>query len=111
MYELLGVRTETAFMNSWGIGIGLGQVQDAQSVIVSACEAVLVLTVLELLWLQQNGTWLEQYVDFASIFAAAVRPAGGAVDGDGRAKRPGFLQRFYTWRVCERYAAFANALT
>ena len=85
--------------------------QDAQSVIVSACEAVLVLTVLELLWLQQNGTWLEQYTDFASIFAAAVRPAGDTADGDGRAKRPGFMHRFYTWRVCERYAAFANALT
>jgi hypothetical protein len=91
------------------VGVGLGQVQDARGVLVTALEAVAVVTVLELLWLQTNGTWLEQYVDFASVFAAALAPTAAADDAGG-AKRVGFLHRFRTYRVCERYATFANAL-
>jgi hypothetical protein len=108
IYELLGTRAEADFMSSWGIGVGLGQVQDMKGVLVSAMEAVLVLTVLEMLWLQSNSTWMESMTDFASVYAAALMDGVG---NDGKAEKRGFLRRFKTYRVCERYAAFANALT
>ena len=104
VYKLLGVRAENDFISSWGIGVGVGQAQDVRALMISALEAVVAMTLLELLWLQSNGAWIEEYVDFASIYAAAqAQPAVGG-------KRP-FMQRFHVYRVCKRYAGFANGLT
>ncbi len=91
--------------------MGLGQLQDARGVLIAAVEAVLVLSILEMLWLQSNSTWIETYVDFASVYAAALVPEAKDAAGAAKPKHLGFLHRFRTYRVCERYAAFANALT
>ena len=45
---------------------------DAQGVVVSAMQALLVMTILEALWLVANGNWLESYVDFVSVHATVL---------------------------------------
>lgn len=42
------------------------------SIIVTAGEAILVVTVLEALWLVQNGNWLENYIDNVSVQATVL---------------------------------------
>jgi len=71
-YNLLGAAATQSFTNSWGIGVAFGQANDASGVVMSAVEAALVLTVLEVLWLAQNSNWLETYVDCVSVQATIV---------------------------------------
>ena len=77
VYNLLGPAATASFSNSWGIGVGLGQLNDASSLVVTVAEALLVVTVLEMLWLVQNGNWMETYVDTMSVQAAVVVADGG----------------------------------
>ena len=55
VYNLLGSRAYSDFTNSWGVGIGMGQVSDARGVIVAALHSLLLMAILELLWLIPNG--------------------------------------------------------
>lgn len=66
--------------------------------LVAAGETILVLTILELLWLIQNQTWLETNLDFASVYAASFSEAAAA------GARPTIS------RVCARYTRFFNAV-
>jgi hypothetical protein len=72
-YNLLGPAATRDFSNSWGIGVALGQANDAQGVVTSALQAALLLTILEALWLVPNGRWLEGYVDFVSVQATVAQ--------------------------------------
>ena len=92
------------------MGVGLGQAQDAQSIVIAALEAAAVLTVLELLWLESNVTWLEQFVDFASVIAASKTVEPATADGKAPARRMrGNPLRLL--QVCHSYNIFANAVS
>ena len=67
VYNLLGVKAERDFTRSWGVGVGLSQLSDAQALIVSTLQALAVVTVLEMLWLVRNASWHETLVEFASV--------------------------------------------
>ena len=71
-YNLLGPAATARFSNSWGIGVALGQANDARGLLLSALQAALVVTVIEALWLVPNGGWLETYVDSVSVQATTV---------------------------------------
>jgi hypothetical protein len=73
VYNLLGAKAFEDFTTGWGIGVGLGQLNDAKGLLTAALQAALLLTVLEALWLQPNGSWLESYVDFASVQATVAQ--------------------------------------
>ena len=73
VYNLLGAAAFRDFSNSWGIGVALGQANDAQGVVTSAMQAALLLTILEALWLVPNGRWLEGYIDFVSVQATVAQ--------------------------------------
>jgi hypothetical protein len=76
VYNLLGPAASRDFSNSWGIGVAIGQANDASGLVTAALQAVLILTILELLWLHTNTAWLESYVDFASCYASVAAHAG-----------------------------------
>ena len=67
----------------WGVGVGVGQAQEFRALAISAAEAVLAVTLLELAWVQSNPTWLEANADYLSILnavpAAAAKRIGGSV--------------------------------
>jgi hypothetical protein len=67
VYNLIGVKAEHDFTRSWGVGIGMSQLSDAQALVMSTLQALAVLTVLEALWLVQNANWQETFVEFASV--------------------------------------------
>jgi hypothetical protein len=73
VYNLLGAKAFEDFTASWGIGVALGQANDAKGLVVAALQAALLLTILEALWLVPNGSWLESYVDFASVQATVAQ--------------------------------------
>ena len=73
MYNLLGVKAERDFTRSWGVSIGLSQISDAQALITSTLQALLVITILEMLWLVQNSNWFETHLEFMSVHATVAR--------------------------------------
>ena len=73
VYNLLGPAASRDFSNSWGIGVALGQANDAKGLVTSALQAALLLTILEALWLVPNGRWLEDYIDFVSVQATVAQ--------------------------------------
>lgn len=112
IYNKVGPSAEEAFTRAWGVGIGLGQAQDVRALLISAAEAALVLTILEALWLLQNSSWLERYVDFLSIYRAALVPPGGAARG--QPPPPGGCCARGTrgvWSLCQRFWRFSAALS
>ena len=76
VYNLLGPAATASFSNSWGIGVGLGQINDAKNLAITAAEGVLIVTVLEALWLVKNGNWLETYLDSVSVQATVLVDGG-----------------------------------
>jgi hypothetical protein len=76
VYNLLGAKAANDFTNSWGIGVGMSQLSDARGVVVAALHAILLLTILELLWLIPNGDWLSNYCDFGSVYASVAVQGG-----------------------------------
>ena len=95
VYDLLGEAAETAFVKSWGVGVGVGQVQEFRALLVSAAEAVLALTLLELAWIQSNPTWFESNVDYLSVLNAAVPAAAAAGASSWRDSHFGVSTRAY----------------
>ena len=94
VYDLLGEAAEKAFVTSWGVGVGVGQVQDFRSLLISAAEAVLALTLLELAWIQSNPSWFESNVDFLSVLNT-VPAAAAAAGSSWRHARFGVSTRAY----------------
>jgi hypothetical protein len=75
IYRLLGPEAEATFTRSWGIGVGIGQLDEARGVIVTAAQTALALLILEALWLAPNSAWLENTIDDASVHATILRAA------------------------------------
>jgi hypothetical protein len=73
IYNLIGVKAERDFTRSWGVSIGLSQASDAQALVTSVMQALLVLTILEMLWLVQNSNWWETQIEFLSVHATVAR--------------------------------------
>ena len=69
VYQLLGSGSANAFLQSWALGIGAGQLANAQAFLTTCIETVLVLTVMDALWLLPNNRWLEMQLDYASVAA------------------------------------------
>jgi hypothetical protein len=76
VYNLLGPAASRDFSNSWGIGVAIGQVNDASGTVTAVLQAIVIITILELLWLHTNTAWLESYVDFASCYASVAAQGG-----------------------------------
>ena len=96
LYDLLGEAAERAFVTSWGVGVGVvGQVQDFRSLLISAAEAVLALTLLELAWIQSNPSWFESNVDFLSVLNTVPTAAAVAAGSSWRHARFGVSTRAY----------------
>lgn len=74
IYELMGPAMERQFTLAWAAGVGLDQLQSLQSFIVTALEALLLITILETLWVMPNGRWLETQLDYASVVATSLAP-------------------------------------
>jgi hypothetical protein len=65
-------------------------------------------TILEILWLLQNSTWLERYVDLLSVFCAAMTPAAASADGKPAA---GGGAPSFGWLWCSRFWRFSAAIS
>lgn len=76
--NLLGPKAGDAFVKSWGIGIGLGQANEAQDLVLSLLQMVLAVTVLEVFWVMTNMRWL------GARCAAAFFPALCVADAHGQ---------------------------
>lgn len=77
IYTRLGPAAEEEFASSWGIGVGLDNVQQWKDVAQEAVKAALIAVLLDRLRITRNGPWLESYVDFVSaqalLFEGAAR--------------------------------------
>ena len=73
--KLLGMSAQEAFTRSWGIGVGMVQLQDARGVLVSVAETVLALLLLEALWVMPNDAWLERAMDEAAVLGTLITTA------------------------------------
>ena len=67
VYDLLGEAATRAFITSWGVGVGVAQVQDFKSLLLSCAETLLALSILEVAWLQSNATWFQSNVEYLSV--------------------------------------------
>ena len=76
IFQMLGPKAESRFVESWGIGIGLNQVQEARDLLSSVLQVVLAMTVLEMLWVLTNARWLEANADYFSVHASVARNKG-----------------------------------
>jgi hypothetical protein len=67
IYWLLGDEAEKNFVRTWGLGLGLAQVNDFRDVLLSMLQLAAALTILEALWLTSNRSWFESTADALSI--------------------------------------------
>ena len=73
VYDLLGPSVNHHFARTWGLGMGMNQVQDeARTVAITIAETTAVALLLEALWLIPNSGWLETVYDDASIAATLM---------------------------------------
>jgi hypothetical protein len=77
VYESLGAQSVLAVVNSWGVSFGLGQIRDFQNLAITVAEIIFLMTVMEILWLVPTAQWLEQQLDFLSVFAASLQSDHG----------------------------------
>ena len=73
IYELLGPTAEATFTRSWGVSVGIGQLQELRQVLRTAAQTAAALLILEALWLSTNSVWLESMMDEASVQATLLR--------------------------------------
>jgi len=95
VYDLLGDAAERSFVTSWGVGVGIGQVQDFRALLVSAAEMVLALTLLEMAWVQSNPSWFETNVDYLSVMNTAPAVVGAALHQSPFARSTRAYLKFY----------------
>ena len=67
IYRRLGPDAEKTFAQSWGIGIGLNQAQQLQSVAQTVVKTAVLIMVLDTLRIRSNSAWLDDAADFASV--------------------------------------------
>ena len=75
-FDPQGPQVEESFARSWAVSIGLGQLSDMQSFLITTVQVLLAATVLDALWLLPNRRWLETQLDFASVQASSLQGAG-----------------------------------
>ena len=64
----------------WGIGVGLDQVSQFQTLATSTVELTLGIALLELLWIATNGRWVEDMLDRLSFQATLPHHTHGVAD-------------------------------
>ncbi len=69
IYQRLGPASQEEFARTWGIGVGLDNVQQWRDVAQEAVQAAVVAVLLDRLRVTRNGPWLEGYADFVSAQA------------------------------------------
>ena len=67
--RLLDGDEANAFLKSWGIGVGMGQVSELQGLVTSTAQLVAGIALLEMLWVATNSTWAESNLDYLSFQA------------------------------------------
>jgi hypothetical protein len=75
IYRLLGDSAEKNFIRTWGLGLGLSQVNDFRDVLISLVQLAAAVTILEALWLTSNRSWFEATADALSIQRTTARGA------------------------------------
>ena len=74
LYTLRGAKSEAAYVQSWGIALGMDQGMGFKDVAVEALKAAVVAALLEP-YVVPTATWFEEHVDFLSVHASAVTSA------------------------------------
>ena len=69
IYRNLGADAETQFAKTWGVGVGLDNVQQWQDVLKEATKAAALILVLDMLRVTSHRAWFEEFADFASVQA------------------------------------------
>ena len=70
IYQLLGDKAQEQFSHDWAVGLGLDQANQWQSVVKSAVQAAIILTIIHRLDLVSPQQWLEVHLDQFSVQAA-----------------------------------------
>ena len=94
----MGTNAEETFINTWGVSVGLGQLNDARNMGISILQAAVAVTILELLWIVTNTRWLEDTIDYMSIHATTAHATGVSC---GRS----------VWAAARAYSRFYNGTT
>ena len=81
IFRLMGPAVERDFVRAWGAGIGLSQLSDMQSFLVTTCQVLFLALILDALWLLPNTRWMETQLDYASIVATSFRRAAPGTPG------------------------------
>ena len=68
--DLAGSGAVSDFTTTWAAAVGLSQLADLRSMLVTTLEALLLTVLLDALWLMPNRRWLELQVDYMSVQAA-----------------------------------------
>ena len=69
IYRNLGQDAEVQFAKTWGVGVGLDNVQQWKDVAQEALKAALLIMILDMLRATSHRQWFEDFCDFASVQA------------------------------------------
>ena len=69
IYRRLGPEAEKQFVKTWGVGVGLDNVQQWRDVLKEATKAAALIIVLDVLRVTSHRAWFEEFADFASVQA------------------------------------------
>ena len=72
IYNLLGSSTESSFVRSWLIALGVDNAKQWQDILRAALQSAALMFVLDRMWIMSNAAWLEQHVDFMSVQATLL---------------------------------------
>ena len=68
--DLAGSGAVSDFTGTWAASVGLSQLADLRSMLITTLEALVLTVLLDVLWLMPNRRWLELQVDYMSVQAA-----------------------------------------
>ena len=69
IYRRLGPEAEKQFVKTWGVGVGMDNVQQWRDVGKEALKAAALIIVLDMLRVTSHRSWFEEFCDFASVQA------------------------------------------
>lgn len=75
VYNLLGPRAETDFVQSWLVALGVDNASQWREVLQDAIKAGALLFLADRLWLLSNSRWMEDHVDYLSVQATMLTGA------------------------------------
>lgn len=75
VYNLLGTRAETDFIQSWLVALGVDNASQWREVLQDALKAGALLFLADRLWLLSNSRWMEDHVDYLSVQATMLTGA------------------------------------